>query len=169
MLPQIHILDLIAVACITAGFIVPFRKQIRRLGPSRIGVVASFLSLTLLVGFTTLHVWAQVRPLPPMVEISRYLRSVERDDFRNQLIAGPIPAGFVLPDINRFTTSEYIPLDHVSLMPVQEADIREIKRLLAWNSWFPEMPKELIIVPDWHGEGMRTSTGDYFDKNGLCW
>ena len=104
-----------------------------------------------------------------MVEISRYLRSVERDDFRNQLIAGPIPAGFVLPDINRFTTSEYIPLDHVSLMPVQEADIREIKRLLAWNSWFPEMPKELIIVPDWHGEGMRTSTGDYFDKNGLCW
>jgi len=147
MLPQIHILDLIAVACLTAGVVLPLRGKVRGLSRTKLGGFIGLLVVTLCVAFLSLHLWAQFRPLAPVVEIRRHLRAEERDQFRMQF-AGPIPAGFVLPDINNFTTSEFIPLAHARSTPVNDADIREIRRLLAWSSWLPEMPKQLVVVPD---------------------
>lgn len=147
MLPQIHILDLLAVACLTAGIVLPLRKRTAGLIRSKFSTFAGLLSGTLLFSFLLLHVWAQFRPLAPVVEVRRHLRAEEREQFRRQL-SGPVPVGFPLPDVNSFTTSEFIPLDHSSQTIVQGADIREIRRLLAWSSWWPEMPKQLVVQTD---------------------
>ncbi|MEQ2008969.1 MAG: hypothetical protein ABMA26_19485 [Limisphaerales bacterium] len=164
MLPQIHIFDLILVACLTAGLLMAIRKQVRRVVRSKVGAVASFLVLTLVVGLLALHVWAQMRPLAPVVEVRRHFRAEERAHYRKQMDGeNALAVGLKLPDdfINQIGSLEFIPLDHVRPKPVQEADIREIKRLLAWSSWFPEMPKELIIVPDWRGEGETSVRADF--------
>ena len=146
MLPQIHIFDLIAVASITAGLVVLAYNRVKGMAHSKIGAFVSGLAVSVLTALLVLHVWAHIRPLAPVVQINRHLSSAERAHFSKQF-AGPVPTGFVLPDINNFTTSEYIPLAHANQTLVEGVDVGEIRWLLAWHSWLPEMPKQLIVVP----------------------
>lgn len=146
MLPQIHIFDLIAVSCLTAGLVALIYNRVKGIAHSKAVAFVSLLAVSVLTGFVVLHVWAHFRPLAPVVQINRHLSSAERARFSKQF-AGPVPAGFVLPDINDFTTSEYIPLAHANRALVEGVDIGKIRRLLAWHSWLPEMPKQLIVVP----------------------
>ena len=93
-----------------------------------------------LAAFLLLHVWAQFRPVPVLVETRRLMTDAEKAH-----VVNVVKSGFTMEMLRDMQMAGTKPFNGSNASGWSWTEVYKLKCLLAWTAFLPRLPKEILI------------------------